>query len=402
MLRTRTRMASIAVAVVLVAGSLLAIAPAPAALAQSTDRISGANRYETSVAISQQLPYIGETVFLASGAKFPDALAAAPVAAAEQAHLLLTPRDELPGSVLQEIQRIDPASVVVVGDEQSISSAVARIVRDATGASVERVAGGNRFETALALLDRMEDLDEVWVVAGGKFPDALVAGSVAGQSRGGIILDWHGSSAAQLEAWRQRIAPYVEGRPVRIAGSTASVSSAAADALRRSGAASVERYSGGNRYETAVAVHDAFSPTAPDGSMLLTTGQNFPDALGGSVLAAATGEPLYLTPTNCSTQVATMLRAERDQRGVHSITGLGGRPSLSDAALRLENCPSPPPPPAPTPRPPAGPPPASSVDCSDFPTQRAAQAWFDYWFPRFGDIAGLDRDGDGRACESLP
>lgn len=57
-------------------------------------------------------------------------------------------------------------------------------------------------------------------------------------------------------------------------------------------------------------------------------------------------------------------------------------------------------PPAPTW--PGGPAPASSVDCGDFSTYAAAQAWFDFYFPLYGDVAGLDSDHDGQACELLP
>ena len=39
-------------------------------------------------------------------------------------------------------------------------------------------------------------------------------------------------------------------------------------------------------------------------------------------------------------------------------------------------------------------------DCSDFPTQAAAQHYFETHGP--GDPAGLDADGDGVACESNP
>lgn len=39
-------------------------------------------------------------------------------------------------------------------------------------------------------------------------------------------------------------------------------------------------------------------------------------------------------------------------------------------------------------------------DCSDFSTQRAAQSFFSSEGP--GDPHGLDRDGDGRVCETLP
>lgn len=39
-------------------------------------------------------------------------------------------------------------------------------------------------------------------------------------------------------------------------------------------------------------------------------------------------------------------------------------------------------------------------DCSDFNTQRAAQNFFES--EGSGDPHGLDRDSDGRACETLP
>lgn len=46
---------------------------------------------------------------------------------------------------------------------------------------------------------------------------------------------------------------------------------------------------------------------------------------------------------------------------------------------------------------------ANLYNCSDFSTQRSAQACFDYcWAERGFDVHRLDRDDDGIACESLP
>jgi micrococcal nuclease len=39
----------------------------------------------------------------------------------------------------------------------------------------------------------------------------------------------------------------------------------------------------------------------------------------------------------------------------------------------------------------------SDKDCSDFPTQKAAQRWFKHHSPR-SDPSGLDADHDGIAC----
>ena len=46
--------------------------------------------------------------------------------------------------------------------------------------------------------------------------------------------------------------------------------------------------------------------------------------------------------------------------------------------------------------------PGDSKDCTDFVTQPEAQAWHDFFFPFFGDVAKLDADGDGIVCEGLP
>lgn len=46
--------------------------------------------------------------------------------------------------------------------------------------------------------------------------------------------------------------------------------------------------------------------------------------------------------------------------------------------------------------------PGDSKNCSDFATWSAAQAWFDLYYPYYGDVANLDSDDDRIACETLP
>ncbi|MBC8364703.1 MAG: HNH endonuclease [Actinobacteria bacterium] len=46
--------------------------------------------------------------------------------------------------------------------------------------------------------------------------------------------------------------------------------------------------------------------------------------------------------------------------------------------------------------------PGNSKNCSDFATYDESKAWFDTFFPAYGDVALLDNDGDGEPCESLP
>lgn len=52
---------------------------------------------------------------------------------------------------------------------------------------------------------------------------------------------------------------------------------------------------------------------------------------------------------------------------------------------------------------PAGAPPnpGDTKNCKDFSTYADAKAWFDKYFPFYGDVAKLDGDGDGKPCEGL-
>ena len=46
--------------------------------------------------------------------------------------------------------------------------------------------------------------------------------------------------------------------------------------------------------------------------------------------------------------------------------------------------------------------PGNTKNCSDFETYLEAKNWFDTYYPYYGDVAGLDGDGDQEPCESLP
>src|SRR6185437_7751920 len=80
-----------------------------------TQRIAGADRFATSVAIAKAAyPTTAPTVYVATGLNYPDALSAAPAAAHAGGPLLLTSWT-LPDSVRQEIQSLQPSNIVIVG-----------------------------------------------------------------------------------------------------------------------------------------------------------------------------------------------------------------------------------------------------------------------------------------------
>lgn len=308
------------------------LGPAPAAQAAPA-RLDGDDRFETSVLASQRLP-AGRAVFLASGTAFPDALAAAPVAAAEGAHLLLVRPEGIPQIVADEIRRLAPSEVVLVGAEASLSAAVAQQAA-APGRTVTRIDGTDRVDTSMLLLDRMRAMGsavtDVWVASGNGFPDALAAGAVAAREGHALVLT-QGASAGFQQAIAARLAGI---QRFHIPGGTSSVSADVQAVLAGTGRA-VDRFPGADRYETAVQINQAFTAPGSGGQLVLTSGADFPDGLVGAVYAGIRGESLYLTDPSCATSGSVA----GEQRRIAS-TGtmvLGGVSTVSPMAAELMPC----------------------------------------------------------------
>lgn len=89
----------------------------------TTDRIAGSSRFETAAAVAGELPP-AEVVYVATGANFPDALAASAAAGAQDAPVLLVSADQVPPATATYLVEVDPATVIAVGGPQAISDEV--------------------------------------------------------------------------------------------------------------------------------------------------------------------------------------------------------------------------------------------------------------------------------------
>ena len=88
-------------------------------------RRAGADRYLTSVAISSAaFPTSAPKVYLATGASFSDALAGGPAAGFVHGPVLLTQANCIPPAVNDEITRLNPTNLIILGGTSSVSDAV--------------------------------------------------------------------------------------------------------------------------------------------------------------------------------------------------------------------------------------------------------------------------------------
>ncbi|MEV7633097.1 cell wall-binding repeat-containing protein [Microbacterium sp. NPDC089318] len=100
-------------------------------VATSVERLGGINRYMTAVAVSKAtFPSPGvPAVYIASGLSFPDALAGAAAAGHRGGPVLLTGQSALSTAVLDEIRRLKPKRVILLGGPAVISdNAIAQLL----------------------------------------------------------------------------------------------------------------------------------------------------------------------------------------------------------------------------------------------------------------------------------
>lgn len=95
---------------------------------------------------------VTEVVYIATGANFPDALAAAATAAVGLGPVLLVAQNAVPTATLNELNRLQPSRIVIVGGTAVISAGVqSQLEGLGFSPTVSRIAGANRFETAAKL-----------------------------------------------------------------------------------------------------------------------------------------------------------------------------------------------------------------------------------------------------------
>ena len=119
---------------------------------------------------------------LSSGEGFADSLAGGASAAIQSGVLMLTRAATLPDETKNALVDIAPSEVQVLGSAFAVSEAVIAQVKAALpGATVTRVAGPGRADTAAAVSQNTfgSGTSEVFLTNGMNYPDALAAAPLA-------------------------------------------------------------------------------------------------------------------------------------------------------------------------------------------------------------------------------
>lgn len=154
-----------------------------------TTRIAGSDRYSTAAKIVQAEYSSADTVYVATGLNFPDALAGVPAAAGDTAPILLVKPDSIPEPTATQLNRLKPTTIKILGGTAVISSSVADSL-EGYASSVIRLSGPDRYSTATAISKHAfpSGASTIFIATGLNYPDALAGGPTAGSNDAPILL----------------------------------------------------------------------------------------------------------------------------------------------------------------------------------------------------------------------
>ena len=249
-------------------------------------RIAGQNRYESAAQISREQFTNAKKVIVVNSQKYADALSATTLSDGRYS-ILYTEKDTLPTATRNEIQRLNPIEVYLLGGKQSISDGIENILKKYAN-KVTRIAGKDRYETS-AKVAAMSNKKNIVIASGENFSDPLYASSYAYSNNAKILLSSGKTLSRETRDYLLRNKSKIGN--VTVVGGGKSISSSTVRYIQSVTGKNVGRISGRNRYEGSVKVANSMNKS----KVFIASGEDFADALAISPLAQKLNAPILLS-----------------------------------------------------------------------------------------------------------
>lgn len=299
-------------------------------------RISGRDRYTTSVSISKaQFEGNTDCVLVVNGEIFADALCASPLAEKYDAPILLTSSKILSKETKDEIVRLNPSKVIIIGKEGAVSKNIENEIKDInSNITIDRIGGNNRYETSALIASKL-DSKEVMLAFGGNYADALSIASIAAIKKSPILLTEKNSIPESIDNYLKEKGDLDKAY---IIGGTGVIS----EDLEK-GFANVERLGGKDRYETNIKVLQRFINNLDLNKAYVAIGgpgaKDFADGLSSAPLAAKTKSPVILIPMNTEVLDITRNFAYSSLSSTTQVIAIGGEKIMPNSKINLLKAP---------------------------------------------------------------
>lgn len=275
-------------------------------------KLAGDDRFETAVEISKDA-YNGKeaatdtakAVVLVGENAVVDGLASAPLAKSANAPILLTKKDNIPASTMNEIKRLveKGSKIYLVGGKNTISKEVeAQLIKE-INANIVRLAGNDRYETSLEIAKELGgNPNKAFVVGGNGLADAMSIAAVAANAEDPIIVTPKEGLTKDAKAFLNKTTSIVDADVI---GGESNVSTQVLKDLVGTtnipAASDVVRVSGKDRNDTNAEVLAEYFPSAGKLTNVYVAKDadaQLVDALAVAPLAGETAEGAIVLATN--------------------------------------------------------------------------------------------------------
>ncbi|MBR5806846.1 MAG: cell wall-binding repeat-containing protein [Oscillospiraceae bacterium] len=297
-------------------------------VADEVIRVKGKTRYETSFAIAKEIKAkMGvdkfDTIIIASGENFADALAGSYLAKVKGAPILMASGKDANIADIKAFVQSNLKSggmVYILGGTAAVNQKTEDTLKGVSGVSVKRLKGKNRYLTNIEILKEAGVTSEdILVATGANFADSLSASAVGKPI---LLVNGKGGLSQEQINYLNRLST----DNLYIIGGTGAVGANYETELARYG--KVERIKGASRHETSVAIANKFF-TNPS-SAVVADAWNFPDGLCGGPLAMTMDAPLILTKSGNHNAAKAYVQAN----GIKNGAVLGGTARIDDATAK--------------------------------------------------------------------
>ncbi|HCQ5581330.1 TPA: cell wall-binding protein Cwp10 [Clostridioides difficile] len=281
-------------------------------------KLKGADRFETATKISQSGWTKSDTVVIVNGEdkSMVDGLTATPLASVKNSPILLSSNEKLPQKTVEELKRLNPSKVIVIGGNNSMPNSVVEAIKAVNSKiSVQRIGGDTRYQTSINIakeIDKTNNVSKLYIGAGNGEADSLSIASLAGKEKTPIVL-------TQKDGVDNEAVQFIKSNKVSniyFIGGIEKISNKAIEQVGKIANKDISnnRVAGQTRQETNAKVIDKFYSQSKLDGVVVANQDKLIDALAVGPLAAKNNSPVILATNTLDKSQESSLKGKNSSK----------------------------------------------------------------------------------------
>ncbi|EGT3796577.1 cell wall-binding protein Cwp10 [Clostridioides difficile] len=281
-------------------------------------KLKGDDRFETAIKISQSGWTKSDTVVIVNGEdkSMVDGLTATPLASVKNSPILLSSNEKLPQKTVEELKRLNPSKVVVIGGNNSMPNSVVEAIKAVNSKiSVQRIGGDTRYQTSINIakeIDKTNNISKLYIGAGNGEADSLSIASLAGKEKTPIVL-------TQKDGVDNEAEQFIKSNKVSniyFIGGVEKISNKAIEQVGKIANKDISnnRVAGQTRQETNAKVIDKFYSQSKLDGVVVANQDKLIDALAVGPLAAKNNSPVILATNTLDKSQESSLKGKNSSK----------------------------------------------------------------------------------------